>query len=144
MYSTFCLMRFNDCFPFILLIKTRSSRPKMFCKKVVLRNFANFIGKQLCQNLFFNKVAGLRLATLLKKRLWHRCFTVNFAKFLRTFFLTEHLRWLLLKRVYWKFYIQVPGFCNIHHNKAKSEDKIFLVIKTINLIWNTFSSLLYV
>ena len=35
-------------------------------------------------------------ATLLKKRLWHRCFPVNFAKFLRTPFLTEHLRWLLL------------------------------------------------
>ena len=35
-------------------------------------------------DLFFNKVAGLRPATLLKKRLWHRCFPVNFAKFLRT------------------------------------------------------------
>ena len=31
--------------------------------------------------------AGLRPATLLKKRLWHRCFTVNFVKFLRTHFL---------------------------------------------------------
>ena len=29
----------------------------------------------------------LRPATLLKKRLWHRCFPVNFAKFLRTPFL---------------------------------------------------------
>ena len=38
----------------------------------------------------------LRPATLLKKRLWHRCFPVNFAKFLRTPFLTEHLWWLLL------------------------------------------------
>ena len=34
--------------------------------------------------------------SFLKKRLWHRCFPVNFATFLRTFFLTEHLRWLLL------------------------------------------------
>ena len=34
---------------------------------------------------------------LLKRRLWHRCFLVNFAKFLRTTFLTEHLRWLLMK-----------------------------------------------
>ena len=34
--------------------------------------------------------------TLLKKRLWYRCFPVNFAKFLRMSFLTEHLRWLLL------------------------------------------------
>ena len=32
-------------------------------------------------DLFFNKVAGLRPATLLKKRLWHSCFPVNFAKF---------------------------------------------------------------
>ena len=38
----------------------------------------------------------LRPATLLKKTLWHRCFPVNFAKFLRTPFLTEHLRRLLL------------------------------------------------
>ena len=38
----------------------------------------------------------LRPATLLKKRLWRGCFPVNFAKFLRTPFLTEHLRWLLL------------------------------------------------
>ena len=30
-----------------------------------------------------------------KERLWHRCFTVNFAKFLRTSFLKEHL-WTLL------------------------------------------------
>ena len=47
-------------------------------------------------SLIFDKVAGLRSATLLKKRLWHRCFAVNFAKFLRTPFLTEHLCWLLL------------------------------------------------
>ena len=34
----------------------------------------------------FDKVVGLRSATLLKKRLWHRCLPVNFAKFLRTSF----------------------------------------------------------
>ena len=33
-----------------------------------------------------NSILGLRPATLLKKRLWHRCFPVNFAKFLRTTF----------------------------------------------------------
>ena len=42
--------------------------------------------KHLCQSLFSNKVTGLRPAKLLKKRLWHKCFPVNFAKFLRTFF----------------------------------------------------------
>ena len=30
-------------------------------------------------------------AILLKKRLWHRCFPVNFLKFVRTPFYTEHL-----------------------------------------------------
>ena len=35
-------------------------------------------------------------ATLLKRRLWHRCFSVNFTKFLRTHFFTEHLWWLRL------------------------------------------------
>ena len=38
----------------------------------------------------FNKVAGLKPATLLK-RFWHRCFSANFAKFLRATF-TEHIR----------------------------------------------------
>ena len=30
-----------------------SSRPEVFCKKVVFRNFAKFTGKHLCQSLFF-------------------------------------------------------------------------------------------
>ena len=65
--------------------------------KNVFLKFAKFTGKHLCQSLFFNKVAGLRPATLLKKRLWHRCFPVNFATFLRTPIFIEHLWWLLLK-----------------------------------------------
>ena len=59
----------------------------MFSKKGVLRNFAKFTGKHQFQS---------RPATLLKKRLWNKCFPVNFAKFLRTPFLTKHIRWLLL------------------------------------------------
>ena len=45
---------------------------------------------------FFNKLADLRFATLLKKRLWHRCFPVNFAKLLRTPFLQNISGQLLL------------------------------------------------
>ena len=41
---------------------------------------------------FFNKVAGFRPATSLKRRVWDRCFPVNFAKFLRTPYFAEHLR----------------------------------------------------
>ena len=75
---------------------SRNSRPEVFCKKGVLKIFAKFTGKRLCQRLFLNKFGGLSPAALLKKSLWHRCFPVNLAKFLRTLFLTEHLWWLPL------------------------------------------------
>ena len=34
----------------------KSSRPEVFCEKGVLRNFAKFTGKHLCQSLVFIKV----------------------------------------------------------------------------------------
>ena len=74
----------------IIISILRSSRPEVFYKRGALKNFAKFTVKHLCQSLFFNKVAGLRSATLLKKSLWHRRFPVNFAKFLTTPFLIEH------------------------------------------------------
>ena len=37
----------------------RSSRPEVFCRKGVLRNFAKFTDKHLCQSLFLNKVEAL-------------------------------------------------------------------------------------
>ena len=68
-----------------------SSRAQMFFKIGVLKRFANFTGKHLCWSLFLKNLQaeGLQLH---KKRLQHRCFPVKFAKFLRTTFLTEHLR----------------------------------------------------
>ena len=45
----------------------RSSRRRCSVRKSVLRNFTKFTGKHLCQSPFFNKVAGLTPATLLKK-----------------------------------------------------------------------------
>ena len=49
------------------------------------------------QSLVFTKIVGL----------WHRCFPVKFTKFLRTPFVMEHLRWLLLSillMIYGNFY----------------------------------------
>ena len=71
--------------------KYRSSRPKVFCKISVLRNFTKFRGKHLCQSLFFNKVAGQRRSP--EKKRW---FSVNFEKFWRTSFLQNTSRRLLL------------------------------------------------
>ena len=89
-------------------IKILSSRREVFCKKGILRNFTTFSGKHLCQSLFLNKVAHLRSATLLKKRLWHRFFPVNFAKCLRTPFLIEHFH-----RLFLHVFIYLHISCNI-------------------------------
>ena len=65
----------------------RSSHQRCSVRKGVLRNFTKFTGKHLCQSLM--------PATLLKKRLRHRCFPVNFVKFLRTPF-SKNTSWRLL------------------------------------------------
>ena len=69
-----------------MVSKHRGSHQRCSVEIGVLRNFVKFTGKHLSQRLFFNKVAGPRPLTLLKKSLWHRCFPVNFTKFLRTLF----------------------------------------------------------
>ena len=73
-------------------VKVRSSCPEVFCKKVFLEISQNS-QENICARVPF--LIKLQ-ATLLKKRPWHRCFPVNFVKFLKSPFLTEHLRWLLL------------------------------------------------
>ena len=54
----------------------RSSLPEVFCKKGVLKNFVKLTRKHRCQSL----------------GVWHGCFHVNFAKFLRTPFLPNTSR----------------------------------------------------
>ena len=59
-------------------------RPEVFCIKHARKHFRG------------SHPVRLRSATLLKMRLWHRCFPVNFVKFLRIPYFTEHLRCQLL------------------------------------------------
>ena len=72
-----------------LLRRFRSSHRRCSVKKVFL---------EISQNLQENTYARVSFS---KKRLWHRCFPVNFPKFLRTPFLQNTSRRLLLtfKRV---------------------------------------------
>ena len=77
--------------------KYRSSHRRCFVRKGPRRNSPKLTRKYLCQSLIFNKIAGLRPANLLKKKPWHRCFPVNFAKRLRTPFLQNTSRRLLLE-----------------------------------------------
>ena len=72
----------------------------MFYQKAVLKNFAIFTGKTVLKFLFY-KIAGLYTCNFIKKRLLHRSFLVNIAKFLKTTFLNNiHERFLLLFKVY--------------------------------------------
>ena len=59
----------------------------MLCEKGVSQVFCKIHRKTSLPEPLFNKVAGLRLATLLENRLWHRCSPMNFTKYLRTIFL---------------------------------------------------------
>ena len=70
---------------------SRSSHQRCSIKKCVLRNFAKFTGKHLCQSLFFNKVAGLRPATLLKKETLALVFSCEFYEISKNTIFTEHL-----------------------------------------------------
>ena len=97
----------------------RSSRPEVFCKKGVLRKFAKFLGKHLCQSLFFNKVAGL---------------PVNFVKFLRTSFFIEHLWWMLLFSVET---LLLYRFFWMHFFKLSKTFKTFLLWMSIHFVLRT-------
>ena len=95
-FGTLLLINFQESlkdWP-IFLNFYRSSRPDVFWKKGVHRNFTKLTAKHLCQGLTFNKVF------LKFKKETHRCFPVNFVKFLKKPFYTQHLWWLLLLLLY--------------------------------------------
>ena len=91
----------NDTQSFVIILWNRGifkTLSKIYDEKQpfadVLKNFAIFTGKHLLESVL--KVAGLQACNFIKKRLQHRRFPVNIAKFVRNPFLKEHLWWLLL------------------------------------------------
>ena len=79
-----------------MFIQKQSS--EVFCKKGVLRNFAKFTEKHLCQVLFFTKVAGLgpRACNSFNKETLAQVFSCEFCEISKNTFFIEHLWWLLL------------------------------------------------
>ena len=63
-----------------------SHRRRYFVRKGVLRNFAKFAGKHLCQSLFF-----------IKKETLTQVFSCEFCEVSKNTCFIEHLWWLLLK-----------------------------------------------
>ena len=76
----------------------------MFCRKGVLKNFAKFTGKHLCQSPFLNKVSR-GSCNFIKKEALAQVFHVNFVKFLRIPFLQDTFERLLLTDFHWKIQI---------------------------------------
>ena len=89
-----------------VFILHRSTHWRCSIEKGVLKTFVKFTGKHLCQSL--------RPTALLKKRHWHNCFLVNFAKFLRKPFLQNTSGRLLLIALNLKFLIDL--ICNFLNN----------------------------
>ena len=97
-----------------------------------LKNFSKFTGNDYCQSLFFNKVAGLRPATLLKKSLW-RFFNRQIWKIIKKTFFTEHLRTaasLLYNIVNNEISNENTTVRGLYRTKSKSKMELF--VKIIN------------
>ena len=96
----------------------------------------------------FNKVAGLTPATFFKKRIWCRCFPVNFAKFLTTPFLQNTSRRQLLwchwfshgstgflitnlkilgNRMFGRLFLKLPSVLKIFHKSCLFVSPYFTV-----------------
>ena len=90
----------------------------MFLKIGVLKNFCNIHKKTPVLDLLFNKVTELEACNCIKKRLQHRCFLVNIAKFLRT---------------------SANGcFCTSNHKVSNKVLGICQPLLNQNLTWNGF------
>ena len=98
---------------YLLLIIEKKQPPEVFCKK------------------------RCRSVTLLKNRLWHRCFPVNFAKFLRTPFSQNNSGRLLLSGV------SEPAVCRsstkqvLLNNSQNSQENTYIRVTFLRTPWFT-------
>ena len=76
--------------------KDRGSRPEVFCKKGVLRNFGKFTGKHLCQSLFLIKLQASGQSFFFNKVVYEiketlaQVFSYEFCESFKNTFFTEH------------------------------------------------------
>ena len=99
--------------------KLRSSCPEVFYKKDVLRNFAKFTGKHLCQRLFLNKVAGLasgvfmRILRNFSENLFYRTAPVAASANCN---LTKTILSHIPRHVFCLPFLKIHHFLRIHHD----------------------------
>ena len=74
------LFHWNGFCLYYALHNSRNSRSQMFFRIGVLKNCSNVYRKTPLLDSLFNKIAGLQTYNLIKKKLQHKCFSVNIAK----------------------------------------------------------------
>ena len=106
----------------------KSSHRRCSLKNGVLKKFAKSIGKNLCQSLFFNKVAGLT-CIFIKKETLAQVTSCEFCEIFKNTFLIEHLGRLLLNIS--KHYVINNSFnpANIDMFKASSRNTVHIISK---------------
>ena len=85
-------------------VNNTNSPPVLYCEKGVLKNFAKFTRKHLCQSLFFNKAAVKRVSGT-------DAFSVNSGKYLGTLILRTPLVATFLTQNYIQGAVVYTGQC---------------------------------
>ena len=101
-----------------MALKCRSSHRSCSMKKVFLESSKNS-QKNTCARVSFLIKQQTLACNFIKKRLWQRCFPVNFVKFLRTPFLQNTSGRLLLEMFSVKQQAQACNFTKkIYHHRC--------------------------
>ena len=102
------------------------------CSLSVLKNFAKFTGKHLCQSVFFNNAADSKPATLLKRKFLHRYSPVNFAKLWLLLYIWRHLLQKHILYLQWLLHM----WDNLHQTYPVST----ITAKWLPKLWNTWQN----
>ena len=100
-------------------LSNKSSRPDIFCKKVVLRNFTGKSKSQentLTRDSFLTKLPASS-CNFIKKEALAQVFSCEFCEISRKLFFIEHLCWLLL------LYQRKKCFCKTIHSEINLKSK---------------------
>ena len=108
----------------------QNQSPGCSMKKGVLKNFTKFTGKHLCQSLFFNKVAGLRPATLLKRDSGADVFLWILGNFIEHLWMTAY--------VYSKWVINLENFSFNSSHKVQWYITKNIIITIFTNAWVNF------
>ena len=119
----------------ITCLPCRTSQQKYYLKKGALKNFVKFAGKHLCQALFLNKVAGLRLdaSNFIKKETLAQVFSCEFCEIFKNTYFTEHLRMTASGGgMWWNHFVVSTG------KNCASLSKVLLKFQTnfLHVLWN--------